>query len=386
MALTLVTSSVLSETNFVAAAVWIFGKINGQVHCILGYNAKHKNVTAFGGWREKEETVLETVLRETKEETLGLLLSEPKEALSKALICEKETPKGRTILFFVMLPSLHWEKTKKLFLEKLKQQNEDAYKENSKLVAVPYKTMLQLAKVTPLDQDLLVPDETGEKYQLRRFSVSTLQWLQKEVPWWPGQRLAPGVVFFKKILSKSDQKQFEKIIQEVKEHGALLPSTKTRNRTYQSVAWYPESKWLQTKQETVLRYATALDPTINFCTSTHLLALEYTKTRGLGYHQDNGKNDGCKEWPVVSFSVGNAAMFYFKVEEKEQEILLESGDVIIFGGPARMMSHKVHKVISQGPTSCRYNFTFRYAPEILGYEEEYETFDAYRARKKHKIQ
>ena len=52
--------------------------------------------------------------------------------------------------------------------------------------------------------------------------------------------------------------------------------------------------------------------------------------------------------PVVSFSVGDSAVFAYGNErdpEKAEKIALESGDVLVFGGPARMIFHGVASII-----------------------------------------
>ena len=51
--------------------------------------------------------------------------------------------------------------------------------------------------------------------------------------------------------------------------------------------------------------------------------------------------------PVVSFSIGDSAKFVFKSEgssNKFSKIVLESGDVVVFGGKARSMLHGISKV------------------------------------------
>lgn len=51
--------------------------------------------------------------------------------------------------------------------------------------------------------------------------------------------------------------------------------------------------------------------------------------------------------PVVSFSIGDSAEFCFGKEresENSEKVVLESGDVFIFGGPARMLYHGIAKV------------------------------------------
>jgi alkylated DNA repair protein (DNA oxidative demethylase) len=83
----------------------------------------------------------------------------------------------------------------------------------------------------------------------------------------------------------------------------------------------------------------------------------------LGLHQDRHEFD--LNQPIVSISLGLECIFLlggFERTEKPKRILLEHGDVIVWGGPSRMRFHGVqplkpgHHPLS-GP--YRYNLTFR---------------------------
>lgn len=136
--------------------------------------------------------------------------------------------------------------------------------------------------------------------------------------------------------------------------------------------------------------ANKLDDQIIIDDPTHLLFLQYCTTKGMGFHKDNGKNDGAGVNPVVSISLGNSCIFSIKHTGSSSpiDIELKSGDVIIFGGESRFMMHAVTKVMTDCPDyllpiigNVRLNYTMRYAPEILGRESEFETFDAMAATK-----
>ena len=52
--------------------------------------------------------------------------------------------------------------------------------------------------------------------------------------------------------------------------------------------------------------------------------------------------------PIVSFTVGLSADFAYKrhfEDERHETVRLNSGDVLLFGGPARMIVHSVTRVI-----------------------------------------
>lgn len=83
----------------------------------------------------------------------------------------------------------------------------------------------------------------------------------------------------------------------------------------------------------------------------------------LGIHQDRHEFDLCQ--PIVSLSLGLECVFLlggFQRTDQTKPILLEHGDVIVWGGPSRMRFHGVRPVKPgshplTGP--YRYNLTFR---------------------------
>lgn len=95
----------------------------------------------------------------------------------------------------------------------------------------------------------------------------------------------------------------------------------------------------------------------------------YPEGARLGLHQDK---DECPETieagvPVVSFSLGDSAKFRLggtKRKEPVKTIIVESGDVVVFGGPSRLRYHGVAGIIAgSGPREIgfegRLNLTFR---------------------------
>ncbi|KAE8099059.1 hypothetical protein FH972_017070 [Carpinus fangiana] len=100
----------------------------------------------------------------------------------------------------------------------------------------------------------------------------------------------------------------------------------------------------------------------------------YTTSGKLGLHQDRDESSESlsKGLPVVSLSVGDSAEFLYgdqrNVEEAER-VVLESGDVLIFGGKSRHIFHGVPSVIRKSAPKAlleetglcpgRLNLTFR---------------------------
>lgn len=94
----------------------------------------------------------------------------------------------------------------------------------------------------------------------------------------------------------------------------------------------------------------------------------YTAAGKLGMHQDKDetKRSLAAGIPVISLSLGDACDFVFGDKDNPQSVRLQSGDGLVFGGPARNVFHGVAKV---HPNTCprnlklkspgRVNLTFR---------------------------
>lgn len=95
------------------------------------------------------------------------------------------------------------------------------------------------------------------------------------------------------------------------------------------------------------------------------LVNHYRPGTRLSLHQDRDERDFAQ--PIVSVSLGLPAVFLFGGErraDRPQRIRLESGDVIVWGGPARLRFHGVAPLASGcHPLTgeCRINLTLRKA-------------------------
>lgn len=86
----------------------------------------------------------------------------------------------------------------------------------------------------------------------------------------------------------------------------------------------------------------------------------------MGMHQDRDEADF--EWPVVSISLGDDALFRIgNVERggKTESVWLRSGDVMVMGGAARLAYHGVDRIAFGTSTllrqAGRINLTLRVA-------------------------
>jgi alkylated DNA repair protein (DNA oxidative demethylase) len=92
----------------------------------------------------------------------------------------------------------------------------------------------------------------------------------------------------------------------------------------------------------------------------------YDASARMGMHQDK---DEVSLEPVVSLSIGDACQFRFGNSEGRghpyEDVVLESGDLFVFGGPSRLAFHGVAKIFAEtAPEGCgiesgRINITLR---------------------------
>ena len=132
----------------------------------------------------------------------------------------------------------------------------------------------------------------------------------------------------------------------------------------------PLPEWLVRAARRGLEAAAAVDPLVE-AAETRLPGAVYTPDTALvnlygrgstmGLHQDR---DEASSAPVVSLSLGDACTFRFGTPEHRgrpyTDVRLESGDLVVFGGPSRMAFHGVPKVFDgTAPAWCS---------EVLGAE------------------
>lgn len=86
----------------------------------------------------------------------------------------------------------------------------------------------------------------------------------------------------------------------------------TRNRVYDAISKFSDANHLLVLCRKLLTEANRIDKQIIVEDPTHLLFLQYLTKRGMGFHSDNGANDGAKLNPVVSISLGNYCVFSIK--------------------------------------------------------------------------
>jgi alkylated DNA repair protein (DNA oxidative demethylase) len=98
-------------------------------------------------------------------------------------------------------------------------------------------------------------------------------------------------------------------------------------------------------------------------TPNSCLVNRYAPKSRMSLHQD--KDEGDFSAPIISVSLGQPAIFLFgglKRIDRPRRIRLKNGDVVVWGGPARMTYHGVAP-LAEGSNpltgNCRLNLTFR---------------------------
>jgi DNA alkylation damage repair protein AlkB len=90
----------------------------------------------------------------------------------------------------------------------------------------------------------------------------------------------------------------------------------------------------------------------------------------MGLHQDKDESPPsiAAGMPIVSVSLGDSARFQFggfRRRDRVDTVVLESGDVFVFGGASRLRYHGVSRILpgtapaALGPVGGRFNLTFR---------------------------
>jgi alkylated DNA repair protein (DNA oxidative demethylase) len=84
----------------------------------------------------------------------------------------------------------------------------------------------------------------------------------------------------------------------------------------------------------------------------------------MGMHRDADEKDF--RWPVLSISLGDSAVFRMGGEKRSDpttSVVLASGDVVVFGGTARLAYHGIDRIRAGGsrllPGGGRINLTLR---------------------------
>ncbi|MGB0119537.1 MAG: alpha-ketoglutarate-dependent dioxygenase AlkB [Solirubrobacterales bacterium] len=136
------------------------------------------------------------------------------------------------------------------------------------------------------------------------------------------------------------------------------------NEAGQEAAAFPD--WMRTLARDAVKEALGDTPEYSSYEPDAALINFYGPNAKLGQHQDKDESSGA---PVVSLSLGDSCIFRFGNTENRNrpytDLELRSGDLFVFGGPARLAYHGVTKVMpGSGPPGIgldtgRLNITIR---------------------------
>lgn len=203
-----------------------------------------------------------------------------------------------------------------------------------------------------------------------------------------------GIVILRGILSLNEQLHFLDIAERkggLKNDEGQWNFLGNRGRHFCGLNKYldDDHKFLKECTNRFKEYAEAIDDSLIWKDVTHLLTLLYPDTKGIAWHVDDyGGNNGDIGAPVYSLTLGNSCIFEYKIvggDGSKIKIQLNSGDLIVFGGPQREMSHSVTSVMKgtfkeKKDFDVRINMTFRTCTDFSDQDERFYQTDLYMKR------
>lgn len=203
--------------------------------------------------------------------------------------------------------------------------------------------------------------------------------------------IEPGLVVLRSFLSDEECQQVAQEALRMGQQGEdgfytkdkrgkmILNTGENRGRIYDAASRFP--KGVTNYCSKAVSLSRSFDMEMPRMTCTHVLLNMYTTNEGLVWHRDIYENDGKSDHPVVNLCVGASCVFGFRHSQNDpvRTVTLRSGDVILFGGPCRLIEHAVLEVLLNDCPDwmefpCRFSFTFRDSPEVIGREDEFKYF------------
>nr|GFB29383.1 oxoglutarate/iron-dependent dioxygenase [Tanacetum cinerariifolium] len=181
--------------------------------------------------------------------------------------------------------------------------------------------------------------------------------------------LGPGMVLLKNYISISGQVEIVKTCQEFGKGpgGFYQPALLNLRLMCFGRNWDPQTKYnaryrrdgseappipdkLVSLVQTSIKDSQTYDSSIPSMNPDICIVNFYLTSGRLGLHKDIDESPDSlnKGLPVVSISIGDSAKFLYgryRDERKANEVLLKSGDVLIFGGRSRRIFHGVKTII-----------------------------------------
>jgi len=154
---------------------------DGKLVTALGHNEKYDNGTSFGGFGESGETLLETLLREYMEESLGSLTTDQKlkeYLLDDCTIVRRTSIKGDHYTVFCTIKDTMFDidVTRSIFKqERAKPDLNEGQKENDDIVFVSLDEISN-AFGENLSADVNVKTTEGQTIKIRGINMPAYKW------------------------------------------------------------------------------------------------------------------------------------------------------------------------------------------------------------------
>jgi DNA oxidative demethylase len=201
--------------------------------------------------------------------------------------------------------------------------------------------------------------------------------------------VAPGAVWLRRWLSQDEQIVLARECKAIMDGpaGGYIPTVRGGGRMRVRMVclgrhWNPLTyRYEQTRAdydgqpvppvpENWVALASRVAADAGFCVQPDICLVNFYSADGrMGLHQDKDETSASIEagLPVVSISLGDRARFLFgghRRRDPVETLALESGDVFLFGGPARLRYHGVTRIEpGTAPPRLgvegRFNLTFR---------------------------
>lgn len=213
----------------------------------------------------------------------------------------------------------------------------------------------------------------------------------------PGYKeLEDGLVIYRSFLSLDEQLLLLKMMSSLRLKDSQGEWNTSDNRGNRRGRSYDRINDLPTEIKEIGQRAKDTIETMNekfkYEEFSHLLVNAYPGTSGMAWHQDDiGKHDGERGAPVYIQSIGNDAVFVYRITPRAEDkcLTLRSGDLLVFTWPLRLMFHSVKEVFPNSFNTrnevnlcdARYSLTYRTTVNLS--EEDYMAAqtDAYNRRR-----
>lgn len=150
---------------------------NSDMGLICGITSDTHEISTFGGLAENNETVLQTIVREFQEETLGILFTNEQliSILHDSQHFVRKSDLGNHYNFYVVLDtSPDIDHIRREFVKKLEKYDLPEYREHEGLTMIPQKSIQTGLSISPP----IFEDIYGQIYPMREPVLAALRYFE----------------------------------------------------------------------------------------------------------------------------------------------------------------------------------------------------------------